>query len=130
MCASTVRDMLSNQDVFETLKYRVETDAYGTVQYFNHNNQLHREGGPAVIWYDGTQWWCQNGKLHREDGPAITWADGGKSWYCQGQLHRTNGPAVVRPGYPSRWRLNGKEYPQDVHQVVVKRGGFTPWPLQ
>jgi hypothetical protein len=49
------------------------------------NDNLHREGGPAVEDADGTKEWHLNGKLHREDGPAIEWASGDKSWYLNGE---------------------------------------------
>ena len=43
--------------------------------------KLHREGGPACEYADGTKSWYKNGKLHREDGPAIEYYSGDKSWY-------------------------------------------------
>ena len=54
--------------------------------------------------YDGSirnKKWCLNGKLHREDGPAAIYyrEDGSvddKVWYLNGELHREDGPAIVR----------------------------------
>ena len=62
------------------IKYEVEVYDTGT-QFWYFNGKLHREDGPAVIWYDGTQKWYKNGKLHREDGPAAIWGNG-TTWWC------------------------------------------------
>ena len=32
-----------------------------------------------------TAWYDENNQLHREDGPAVRWADGGESWYYHGR---------------------------------------------
>lgn len=47
--------------------------------------KLHRQGGPAVEYTDGTQFWYQRGKLHREDGPAVEYTNGKKYWYLYGK---------------------------------------------
>jgi hypothetical protein len=39
-----------------------------------------------------TEWYNLNDERHREDGPAIECADGGKYWYINGQYHREDGP--------------------------------------
>ena len=48
------------------------------------NNKLHRDGGPAAVYTDGTKHWFQNGKHHRIDGPAREYANGEKYWYIEG----------------------------------------------
>lgn len=65
--------------------YKVTKNEYGTICWYNEEDQLHREDGPAYELADGTKKWWLNGKLHREDGPAIEWANGIKSWYLNGQ---------------------------------------------
>lgn len=65
--------------------YKVTVDNCGT-QCWYHNDQRHREGGPAIEYSDGTKSWYLNDQLHREDGPAIEWANGDKCWYINGQL--------------------------------------------
>jgi len=52
------------------------------VRAWYHNDEYHRNDGPAVIYGNGSQewhlrqeWWL-NGKMHREDGPAIINPDG------------------------------------------------------
>ena len=76
---------MSEQEVFEALKYRIEVDTRGTRWYRNVMGQLHRIGGPAVLYSTGAKHWYQNNRLHRTDGPAIEWASGRKDWYINGK---------------------------------------------
>ena len=75
---------MSEQEVFNALKYRIEVDGLGNRFYYNSANQLHREGGPAIEHRCGANGWYQNGLRHRTDGPAIECADGTKRWYING----------------------------------------------
>ena len=75
---------MSEQDVFDSLKYRIEVDMCGTRRYYNSAGQLHRENGPAVEWPDGDKLWYQNGQLHRTDGPAVESFDGYREWWFNG----------------------------------------------
>ena len=77
--------MTNDADVFDALKYRVEVDHRGTRRYFNSNNQLHRENGPAIEYADGSQCWCRDNALHREDGPAVMFVSGRMCWYLYGE---------------------------------------------
>lgn len=54
------------------------------IAYYTDDYILHREDGPAVIYYlTGDKFWFFNGKSHRLDGPASEFGDGGKEWfYC------------------------------------------------
>jgi len=66
-------------------------DAGGVFQYEryeirNSKGQLHRDGGPAAIYPDGTQFWHRDGMYHRDDGPAIIYPDGTQKWYLNGNL--------------------------------------------
>ena len=76
---------MSEQEVFDQLKYRIEVGKDGRCRYYNIAGQLHRTDGPAIEWADGTKWWYQNGLLHRTDGPAVELADGGRVWYINGE---------------------------------------------
>ena len=76
---------MSEQDVFDALKYRIEVDARGTRRYYNSADQLHRTNGPAVEWSNGTMSWYQNGLRHRIDGAAIEYLDSDKAWYINGE---------------------------------------------
>ncbi len=51
------------------------------------NNIIHREGGPAIIYDDGTKQWLQNGKRHRLNGPAIEYSDGYRTYWIEGKQH-------------------------------------------
>ena len=44
---------MSEQDVFDALKYRIVVNEYGDTLYYNNANQLHRTDGPAVEWGSG-----------------------------------------------------------------------------
>ena len=76
---------MSEQEVFNRLKYRIEVDEDGTRRYYNTAGQRHRTDGPAVERADGSKFWYQNGQFHRTDGPAVEWADGDKRWYINGK---------------------------------------------
>ena len=75
---------MSEQDVFDTLKYRIEVDKWGTRHYCNSANQLHRISGPAIEWASGRKEWWQNDLRHREDGPAVVCSDGSEGWFLRG----------------------------------------------
>ena len=76
---------MSEQDVFDFLKYRIALDARGTRRYYNSAGELHRTNGPAVEWSNGTKSWYQNGLRHRTDGAAIECLDSDKAWYINGE---------------------------------------------
>ena len=88
--------------------YKVVVDKYGTIRWY-HNNQLHNENGPAIIYADGTQVWYINGKRHNENGPAIIFADGAQSWWINGNLHNETGPAIACADGSKQWWINGKQ---------------------
>ena len=99
--------MTNVTDVFEALKYNRTVSSDGACYYHNNQGQLHREGGPAVIWPSGAQRWYHNGKLHRIDGPAVKHANGAVWWYQDDKLHREDGPAVEYANGTHKWLLNG-----------------------
>jgi len=63
--------------------YKVTVEEWGTIRWYNENNELHREDGPAIEWFNGSKSWYLNGNLHREDGPAIECSNGDKAWYIK-----------------------------------------------
>lgn len=105
------------------------------MRYENENRKLHREDGPARIYYDGSEEWWENevphrvdgpafvwiyetgitrrwiinGVAHREDGPAIEYSDGEKHWYINGVEHRVDGPAIITDDGREFWYYNGKK---------------------
>ena len=76
---------MSEQAVFESLKYRIEVDKWGTRRYYNTDGKLHRAGGPAVEYTNREKRWYQNGLLHRTDGPAIISKTGVPSFWLNGE---------------------------------------------
>jgi hypothetical protein len=61
---------------------------------------------------DGTKEWHRDGKRHRDGGPAIEWFDGTKVWFREGQLHREDGPAYEGKDGEREWHLFGQELPR------------------
>ena len=61
--------------------YKVTIDKNRTERWYNDQDQLHCEHGPAVIYANGDKSWYINGKYHNENGPAIEYTNGDKSWY-------------------------------------------------
>ena len=70
-------------------KYDIEVDDFGKYYYKQGTNILHRIGGPAIEWKQGSTEWYQNGKRHRLDGPAYEggggFNNGHKRWYINGK---------------------------------------------
>ena len=81
---------MTEQVVFDALKYHIEVDVYGNRWYYNPANQLHRTDGPAVTDTSGNQWWYQNGLLHRTNGPAIISKTGVVSFWLNGEYMTTS----------------------------------------
>ena len=100
---------MSEQTVFDALKYRVEIDCHGNRRYYNSTGILHRDGEPAVVHTNGHKEWWQNGQRHRVDGPAVecTCGGGGKYRYQNGLLHREDGSAIERNDGTKAWFING-----------------------
>ena len=93
-------------------------DERGSNRWYK-NGVLHREDGPAIIWYDGDQWWYKDGKLHREDGPAVIRPSGFMCWYKDDILHRDDGPAVIHPDGGQEWYKEDKLYEPTAHDLMV-----------
>ena len=79
------------------------------IKIWKKNGKFHREDGPAVIYYDGSEFWYLNGKLHREDGPAVIYSNGTKEWHLKGERHREDGPAVIDSNGTEVWWVDGIE---------------------
>ena len=99
-------------------------DSAGGLRWTRADMSLHREGGPAVEFADGTwEWWIDGkrldpqptkeagvwtfrdieGQRHRTDGPAVIWTDPNgdrrEEWWAEGLLltEKTNGQTTVWP---------------------------------
>jgi len=102
-------------------KIRKEVDKYGTIRYYNKNDELHREDGPAVITNNGGKFWFINDKRHRNDGPAVELSNGEKLWYKNGELHREDGPAMEHPNGCKLWFIEGEMYTQNEFKVFLAK---------
>ena len=111
---------MSEQEVFDALKYRIETNDSGSRFYLNNAGQLHRTDGPAVEYTNGMTVWYQNGLRHRTDGPAVERTNGMTVWYQNGLRHRTDGPAVEYPDGDKVWYINGEELTEAEFNQRVK----------
>ena len=58
---------MSEQEVFEALRYRIEVDVFGTRKYHNSTGQLHRTDGPAVVYANAEMQWWIHGEHMSED---------------------------------------------------------------
>jgi len=117
--------------------YKVTVDNYGTICWYNENNQLHRLDGPAVEWGNRSKQWYRHGLLHREDGPAVEWGNGHKEYYINGNRHREDGPAVDYCNGRKEYWINGVRLTEEefvnynkkiqVYKVIVDDNGITRW---
>jgi len=99
--------------------YTVKVDRFGN-QHWYFDGKLHREGGPAAEYADGTKVWYLNDKRHRVDGPAVEWADGTKHWFLDGKWHRIDGPAAEYANGSKEWWLDDKYLTQAQWKQAVK----------
>lgn len=71
---------MTEQALFDKLKYRITIDEDGNKRYFDCDGEYHRDEGPAIEYANGSKSWFINGKRHRIDGPACEWSTGPR-WY-------------------------------------------------
>ena len=104
------------------------TKADGTKEWRLDGEQalLHREGGPAVEYADGSMEWWVRGERHREDGPATEFAHGDKHWYHRGNFHREDGPAIEYASGTNFWYLHGKLHCSD-GPAIEAFNGYKYW---
>ena len=83
------------------------------------------------IWYSDKgkheEWWFPNGVLHREEGPAVIWygSSGNKlyeEWRNGGCLHREDGPAIIHYNedgniYAKQYWIMGQEIAEDKWKI-------------
>jgi hypothetical protein len=98
---------------------KILTTEEGTL-YFDQDNCLHREDGPAYEDVDGTKIWYCHGQSHREDGPAVEDVDGTKKWYWHGKFHREDGPAVECANGDKFWFYHGQQIHCQSNQEFLK----------
>ena len=96
------------------------------------NEQLHRENGPAVIYYfkNGkiqVEIYLKNDQLHRENGPAkirynIIGNIEEKHYYQNGKRHREDGPAIIH--YNIIGNIEEKHYYQNGTKIILEDLSF------
>lgn len=111
-----LKDGLVHRDGGPAIEY-----ADGTKYWYQHGLQ-HRVDGPALERPDGSKAWCQCDQLHRDDGPAVEYADGTKFWYQHDQLHRVDGPALEGADGTKLWYQHGKLHRDDGPAVEYADG--------
>lgn len=78
--------------------------------WLDEHDRRHREDGPAVVYFSGTEIWYIHGVRHRADGPAFRGSDGTEQWYFKGLVHRADGPAIIHPNGRQEWWLSGHRF--------------------
>lgn len=58
------------------------------IEYYDDNEELHNDNGPAVVYANGDKAWYQHGKLHREDGAAFEGQNGYRAFWLKGLKYR------------------------------------------
>ncbi len=91
------------------------------INWEDDGGRWHRDGGPAMIWTDGTQFWYQHGELHRDGGPAEVRPDGTQFWHQHNKLHRDDGPAVMYHNGVQFWYWHGERVTEEEHARRRKR---------
>jgi antitoxin component YwqK of YwqJK toxin-antitoxin module len=104
---------MSNGDKYYKLNYEGDYKIINHLheEWFNKDNEWHKEDGPAVICYD-----CNGdiiSKSYREDGPAEMQYYENRNikieiYYKNGDLHREDGPAVIF--YYSNGKIKYEQY--------------------
>ena len=90
------------------------------------NGNLHRIGGPAIIYETGRQEWYINGKRHREDGPARMFSDGRQEWWVNGNLHREDG-LLLFTNDGTEWWINHVNITKKVEKWLQSQNIYWPW---
>lgn len=94
-----------------------EDDEISCTIWYDLEDNIHKEGAPAIIADDGGEQWYRHGKLHRDDGPAIIIPFNHNgiryyefSYYKEDEAHRepSDGPAIIDTrGNDIRFFYNG-----------------------
>ena len=66
------------------------------------------------------------GVLHRLGGPAVEYADGSEEWWVENVLHRADGPAVIN-AHSTQWWYNDHRHREDGPALVYSNGDYTWW---
>lgn len=92
-------------------------------KYYDDDEKLHREDGPAVSYSNGNESWWIHGRRHRVNGPART-ANGITEWFFMSKMHREDGPAYQSPT-EEIWYFQGKKHRLDGPAHIEHRSNGT-----
>lgn len=65
--------------------------------------------------------WLLNGKFHREGGPAIVYDNGSKSWWKNDKLHRVDGPAFEESNGNHLYFIEGTQYSKTAFETQISK---------
>ena len=113
-------------------EYKVKVTDSKT-EWYNLNDERHREDGPAREYANGTKEWYINGERLTETefnqrtqsciGKIVEYASGTKEWYnLNGELHREDGPAIEWAVGTKCWYINGELHREDGPAVEYADG--------
>lgn len=83
----------------------IERFSNGSIQYYDKDDNFHREGGPAVISIDGnrkSETWYKHGREHRTDGPSYI------NYHEEVVMYSVNGKRMTRREYLKHFDDNTK----------------------
>jgi len=97
-------------------------------KFWYRKGELHRKGGPAIVFSNGDKEWYKKGRRHKSNGPAVERINGDKHWFKRGKYHRKNGPAIEWGNGNNDWYYEGtrincsstKEFLQIIKLTFVK----------
>ena len=81
-----------------------------SLEYKNGFKFWHKHGLRYIFteYENGTkEYYDTQNRLHKEDGPAVFYSNGDEEWWHWGIRHRANGPAVIY-GNKQYWFMNGR----------------------
>jgi len=95
----------------EYQEYLVREYPDGKKAWHNKNGELHRIGGPAIEYLDGSAFYYVNGLLHNEEGPAIKYASGSEFYYIKGvQIAEEEFNKSINPFYDKIFMVDGRRF--------------------
>jgi len=107
--------------------YDVVMDKYGTIIYFDENNDFHNSIGPAIEYKNGDKEYWIHGELHKLDGPAVICSNGYKEYWVNGVRHRLDGPAIESSLGYKEYRINDELHRLDGPAVIYPDGNVEYW---
>lgn len=89
--------------------------------FYYKDDLLHREKGPAAVYYNGTKTWYKEGKKHRVGAPASLWNNGNIEWFFEGLRHCETGPALIYSGRKEEYYIMGVQYSKEDYPIAIMK---------